>query len=414
MPGPVDEVRAILESFVTPEARVAATAALLAATAVFAVLVAPWLVRQGSRFVHRVVFEREEIPVAAEDVSWLVPVRAVVRSVQVAAVLLAGFALLLVWGQVALALELAAVVGALLPTLGRVLVTVLLVVSVFVGTDLLQSWLDAYAEQSAHINEHQEGIVFRVLQLVLLIAVGLAALAVWDYNLDGLLVGAGFLGIVVGMAARQTLGSLIAGFVLMFSRPFEIGDWVVVDDYEGVVTDITIVNTRLRNFDGETVVIPNDQASNSTLVNRTDRDRLRLRLEVGIDYDADLDRAESVAEETIRDIDEVRRVPAPQVVPKRFGDSAIGLELRFWIDNPSARRKWRAHATAVREIKAAFDREGIKIPYPQRELSGRAETGGFRVVDGDASGDAAGPDGEAADAVDHPSPGSDGAGADGG
>jgi small-conductance mechanosensitive channel len=380
-------VRATLESFVTPEAQVLASAVLLAGAAVFALLVAPWAVRQLGRLVDRGVFRREGVPLTAEDVQWLPAAQAAVRTVQLVALLVLGFALLIVWGYVDFALRAADAVLATLPVLGRVVVTVLLVAAAVLGTDLLESWLSEYAEGSAHLNEHQEGIVFRVLQLVLLIAAGLAALTIWEFNLDGLLVGAGFLGIVVGMAARQTLGSLIAGFVLMFSRPFEIGDWVEIEDHEGMVTDITIVNTRLRNFDGETVVIPNDRASNSTIVNRTERDRLRLRLDVGVDYGTDLEHAEAVAEETLKGLEEARRVPSPQVVPKSFGDSAVGLELRFWIDNPSARRRWRAHAEAVREIKAAFDEAGVKIPYPQRELSGREETDGLRLAR-DGLGDA--------------------------
>jgi small-conductance mechanosensitive channel len=310
----------------------------------------------------------------------------VVRALQIAGLLAATFAILLVWGLFDLASLLIAWFAGALPTLGRLTLTLVLIAGALLGTDLLESWITSYAQGTDQINEHQVGIVFRVLQVVLLIAAGLAILSVWNFDLSGLLVGAGFLGIVVGMAARQTLGSLIAGFVLMFSRPFEIGDWVEIGEAEGIVTDITIINTRLRNFDGETVVIPNDTASNSQIVNRTERDRLRLRLDVGIDYEADLERAEEIAEEALSSLEEIRRVPAPQVVPKSFGDSGIGLELRFWIDKPSARRRWRAHGSAVRAVKSAFDREGIKIPYPQRELTGREETGGFRVAsDGDGS-----------------------------
>lgn len=391
-----NQIRTTLESFVTPEARLAASAALLVVAAAFALVVVPWAVTQVTRLLQRGASRRESVPLSADDVSRFVPTSVGARVLQGITLLALGFALLLIWGYVSLALWLASAVAGLLPTLGRTVVTILLFAGALLGTDLLESRLEAYAEESDYLNEHQKGIVFRVLQLTLLIAVALATLTIWNYNLDGLLVGAGFLGIVVGMAARQTLGSLIAGFVLMFSRPFEIGDWVVIDDNDGMVTDITIINTRLRNFDGETIVIPNDQANNSTVINRTDRDRLRLRLDVGIDYEADLERAEALAEEALEGLEESRRVPAPQVIPKAFGDSAMGLELRFWIDNPSARRRWRAHAAAVRAIKAAFDDAGIDIPYPQRELSGREGFGGFRTTDeGATASDAAVDDGAA-------------------
>ncbi|MEF8831845.1 MAG: mechanosensitive ion channel family protein, partial [Halobacteriales archaeon] len=186
---------------------------------------------------------------------------------------------------------------------------------------------------------------------------------------------------VVGIAARQTLGSVLAGFVLMFSKPFEVGDWIEVDGREGIVPDITIVNTRMESFDGGYVVIPNDVVETSTVLNRTRKGRLRIRLEVGVDSSVEPGRAEEVAMVAINEVDDVMPVPRPQVVPTGFADSAIVLELRFWIDKPSARRKWRAKAAVLRSVYAAFEEVGIKIPYPQRELSGRQETGGFQVAD---------------------------------
>ncbi|PSP49566.1 mechanosensitive ion channel protein, partial [Halobacteriales archaeon QH_1_68_42] len=217
--------------------------------------------------------------------------------------------------------------------------------------------------------------------LSLFAVVGLGLLTVWGTELRGLLVGAGFLGIVVGLAARQTLGSMLAGFVLMFSRPFTIGDWVRVGDQDGIVTDITIFNTRLENFDGEFVVIPNDKVSNQAIINRSQKGLLRLRVDVGIDYADDPDHAKQVALEAISDLPEVVNAPPPQVFPKSFGDSAVVMEMRFWIDHPTPPRKWKAVSAVVTSVKEAFEAEGIKIPFPQQELSGRAETGGFRVQD---------------------------------
>jgi small-conductance mechanosensitive channel len=245
------------------------------------------------------------------------------------------------------------------------------------------------------MTEHQQEIVLRVSQLGLFTVAGLALLTVWQANLGGLLVGAGFLGIVVGFAARQTLGSLIAGFVLMFSRPFTIGDWVQIGDQEGIVTDITIFNTRLENFDGEFVIIPNDRVSDRAITNRSEKGLLRLRVDVGIDYEADPEQAREVAVDAITELNEVVDGPPPQVFPKSFGDSAVVLEMRFWIDHPTPPRKWRAISQVIQSVKTAFDDEGIKIPYPQRELSGRAETGGFRVHDQSATARSDGQDGEA-------------------
>lgn len=250
----------------------------------------------------------------------------------------------------------------------------------YVVSGITQEGIDRLSRRRETLSRHQAQVLYRLTQISVYVVAGATILGVWDIDLTGLLVGAGFLGIVVGMAARQTLGSLLAGFMLMFARPFEIGDWVIIEEEEGIVTDISIVNTRIQTFDGEYVMIPNDTVGGSTIVNRSRKGRLRLEVDIGVDYDADVERAADLAKEAMRDQDDVLAVPSPQVVSKEFGDSAIVLGLRFWIDKPSARRKWRAKTAVINRVKEAFDNEGVKIPYPQRELSGRAETNGFQVA----------------------------------
>ena len=128
-------------------------------------------------------------------------------------------------------------------------------------------------------------------------------------------------------------------------------------------------------------MIPNDVIASGTVTNRSKRGRLRLEVEVGVDYGTDVDRAAALAKAAIDEVDEAMTAPAPRVVGKSFGDSAVVLGVRFWIDTPSARRYWNARTAAISVIKETFEDEDIKIPYPQRELTGRPEAGGFRVTD---------------------------------
>jgi small-conductance mechanosensitive channel len=356
--------REFFEGFVTTEARIAVTVAVLIVSLAVATVIVPRVLFRGGRWLRR-QFELDETLVS-------LPLGPIVRTVQSAIVVLAGLAVLVIWGYLGLAADIVALLAAAVPIAVRLLLTVGLLAAGVVGTRVLEARVESYVAATDHINQHQESVTFRVLQLSVFTAVGLAALSLWNVNLSGLLVGAGFLGIVVGMAARQTLGSLFAGFVLMFSRPFEIGDWVRIKDQEGTVTDITIINTRIQSLDGETIVIPNDNVSNSTVINYTDHNRLRLRVEVGVDYGADLDRARDIARETIADLDRVRPSPRPQVVPTAFGDSAVVLEARFWIDQPNAFRRAQVTAEVVEAIKTAYDEAEIAIPFPQRTIGRRA------------------------------------------
>jgi small-conductance mechanosensitive channel len=219
--------------------------------------------------------------------------------------------------------------------------------------------------------DHRREVASHVVQVGVYALAALVALAVWEVDVGNLLVGAGFLGVVVGLAARQTLGAVLAGFVLLFSRPFEVGDWVRLGDSEGVVTDVTVFTTQLRTADGEYVMIPNDRVTSETVTNRSREGRLRLSVEVGVDYDADPGEAAAVAQRAAAGVETVLADPEPRVVRRGFGDSAVVLEVRFWIDEPSAERKWAARTAVVDAVKAAFDREGIAIPFPQRTLDAR-------------------------------------------
>ncbi len=374
----------MFEGVQTLEARIALTAAILVLGAVAVKFVSPALVRWLRAGLDRSL-ENESMRGFAEGLDryapWWLSIRLLIRILQVAVVSISTVLLLLLWGQLDLVIALLGLATVSMPTVAQFAITLAVFLVAYISIDVVGRWLTGVTERSEQFSRHQEEVAYRVLQIVVLTGAGLVVLSLWGADLGGLLIGAGFLGIVAGMAAQQTLGSLIAGFVLMFSRPFEIGDWVEIGDEEGIVTEITIVNTRLENFDGEFVVLPNDVVGNETIINRSMKGRLRIRVEVGIDYEADPDEAQEVAVEALKEVDEILAVPRPQAVTSRLADSAVVLELRFWIDKPSARRRAYATSAAIRAVKDAFDEAGIKIPFPQRELMGREESSGFRVID---------------------------------
>ncbi|MFA9416772.1 mechanosensitive ion channel family protein [Natrinema sp. HArc-T2] len=286
-----------------------------------------------------------------------------------------------VWGRTDEVQQLSTNLGLASDDVARAIVSFLLLVVTVIVTRFVSRVIEEVFNSSSAVTAHQRKVTHRLSQVLIWTGSLVVVLGIWIEDLGSLLVGAGFLGIVLGMAARQTLGTVLAGFVLMFARPFEIGDWIEVEGDEGVVTDISIVNTQVRSFDGEYVMIPNDVIASGTVTNRSKRGRLRLEVEVGVDYETDIDRAVDLAKTAIDDVDEALATPAPRVVGKSFGDSAVVFGVRFWIDNPSARRYWNARTAAISAIKETFEAEGIKIPYPQRELTGRPEAGGFRVAD---------------------------------
>ena len=284
------------------------------------------------------------------------------------------------WGATGTALSIVGVLEFGIDVGIRILLTVLIAVTAYTLTRILKRLLLGANNSANRItSEHQRRVSFYISQVAVYISAVFGLLSLWGVQLGDLLLGAGVLGIVLGFAAQETLGSILAGFILMLSKPFAVGDWVRIGEHEGFVTEITINNVRLRNLDGEHVVLPNEAVNNRTIINRSLEGKLRLRIQVGIDYDADPSHAENIALDAISELDNIMNQPEPQVLPVQFDDSAIILELRFWVDSPTPQKKWRAIRNVIHNIKCVFHNEGIKIPFPQRELSGRSETGGFQI-----------------------------------
>lgn len=289
-----------------------------------------------------------------------------------------GVTLLATWGMVDTAVTVLSVTWRSLPFAGQLTVTLVVLAVAYVAADSVESGVREFGDGTERITPHQEEVMLRVGHLGIMLVVAAGLFTLWGFDLSGLLVGAGALSIVVGLAARKTLGSAFAGFVLMFSRPFTVGDWVELGEHEGVVTHLTIMHTKLREFDGKQVIIPNDVVGERSIRNLSYQDVLRLQTEVGVAYDADPAHAEQVALDAIAGIDGVLEGPPPQASATAFGDSAVRLTLLYWIDDPNPLDARRAREAVVHSVKQRFESEGIGMPFPHRTLSGQVDTG--RVV----------------------------------
>ena len=272
-------------------------------------------------------------------------------------------------------------------TIVAAVLSVAVLAAAFSLTRVTKNSIRRLSQQRGTITNHQQEVAHHIVQILVFGLAGLVVFGIWGVNPSDLLLGAGVATVMVGLAARQTLGAVLAGFVVLFSRPFELGDWVQIGDNEGVVTDISIVNTQLRTFDEEYVMIPNDIVTDTEVVNRSRKGRLRLETDVGVDYSTDLEHAMEIAAEAMAGTETPMERPDPHVVLAEFGSSSVVLRLRYFIDNPSARKMWKARTEVISAVKGAFTAEGIKIPFPQRELMGREEAGGL-AVSGVSAGDA--------------------------
>jgi small conductance mechanosensitive channel len=186
------------------------------------------------------------------------------------------------------------------------------------------------------------------------------------FEVGSVLAGLGIVGIAIGFASQDLLANLIAGFTILWDRPFRIGDVVTIAGTQGSVTEIGLRSTRLRTPDVRDVILPNKDVINSTIINNTSTPQLRIDLTIGVGYREDLQRVREVLLAAVEDTPGVAREPAPQVVVVALGDSAVEVELRFFIRDARVERNLRAEL--LEKAKVALDEAGIEIPYPQRVI----------------------------------------------
>ncbi len=215
-----------------------------------------------------------------------------------------------------------------------------------------------------------------VLGIVIVLATLLLVLQLdYDVQIPGLIAGSGIVALAIGLAAQDLLGNLIAGFTLHFGRPFQVGDWLLLDHQHVQVTEINWRSTRFRTPDDVQLDVPNAHIVKQTITNYSGHRRAGsvgerrphgLRLEVGVEYSAPPNRVRDVLAGAAAAAPGILAQPAPEVFVKGFGDSAVTYEVRYWIDDHA---RHNPIADAVRtNIWYALRRECLSIPFPVRTV----------------------------------------------
>lgn len=187
---------------------------------------------------------------------------------------------------------------------------------------------------------------------------------------SGLLLAGGVAGIVIGFASQNIVGNLVSGFFLMIERPIKIGDQVDVNGISGYVSDIRVISTLVRTYDGLLVRIPNEQVFTTNITNLVGHPVRRFEYTVGIRYSDDADAAIRIIKDLIDKEPFALQNPAPSVFVNDLGDSSVNISVRIW----SPVSEWFGLKTRLLwVIKKTLEENGIEVPFPQRVLHFEAE-----------------------------------------
>lgn len=156
-----------------------------------------------------------------------------------------------------------------------------------------------------------------------------------------------------------------SGVILIFFRPFEVGDTISAGGETGTVESITLFNTTLLTPDNKVILIPNNAVAAGNIVNFSKQEERRVDFVFGIGYNDDLKLAKATLQEIADADDRILKDPASFIGVGELGDSSVNFTVRVWV---KAADYWGVHFDTNEKVKLTFDEKGISMPYPQMDV----------------------------------------------
>ena len=225
------------------------------------------------------------------------------------------------------------------------------------------------ASNNAPTDREITPIIKNVLTFFVVLAGFSLLLGIWNVNITPFLASAGIIGIVLGIAAQDSLGNFFSGISLYLDKTYKLGDVIQLESGErGTVIDMSIRSTTILTRDNISITVPNSELNSNQVINESAPvRRRRIRLDVGVAYESNLQHVKEALLEIAEQEDLILETPSPVVRFQEFGDSAIVAQLQCHIEHPALRG--RARHFLIERIDERFGEEEIKIPFPQREVT---------------------------------------------
>ena len=246
------------------------------------------------------------------------------------------------------------------------LISALIVIIVGYLIAVLVSRYIRKAMQRAKMAEILAIFTSRVVKILLIISVVAIGIGFLGIDVGAALISISVVsGFVLGFAFQETLGNLAAGFMIAITKPFRVKDYVDIADQSGFINHVGTSITTLTTLDNKRVIIPNSKIWGSPIINYTALNTRMIDMRVGISYSDNMGKAIQITMNVIKAHEKVLNDPAPTVAVANLGDSSVDLLVRSWV---KTQEYWTTKWALTQQIKEAFDKEGISIPFPQRDV----------------------------------------------
>jgi small conductance mechanosensitive channel len=221
------------------------------------------------------------------------------------------------------------------------------------------------AMRRAEVDENLIGFVASLVRFGIMAFTIIAVISKLGVQTTSFVAVLGAAGLAVGLALQGSLGNFASGVMLLIFRPFKKGDYVEVAGTSGSVNEISVFTTILTTPDNKKVIVPNAQVTGSVIVNYSATGTRRVDIVAGIGYGDDIGKAKEVLQRIVSSHSAILADPAPVIEVSELGDSSVNLVVRPWVNSSDY---WRVYWDLTEAIKLEFDKEGISIPFPQRDV----------------------------------------------
>lgn len=216
-----------------------------------------------------------------------------------------------------------------------------------------------------NIDDSLKPFLKSLLYNTLLVLLILSVLSTLGIQMTSFVAIIGAAGLAVGLALQGTLQNFAGGVIILILRPFKVGDYVEGGGHAGVIKEIQIFNTVMLTPDNKKIIIPNGGLSNDSITNYSAQPTRRVDMVFGIGYDDDIKKAKDLLETIVTGDERVLKDPVHQVAVSELADSSVNFVVRPWVNTADY---WNVYFDMHEKIKLEFDKAGISIPFPQRDV----------------------------------------------
>ena len=209
------------------------------------------------------------------------------------------------------------------------------------------------------------GFLRSMVNITLKVMVYITALGMLGVEMTSFIAILGAAGLAVGLALSGTLQNFAGGVMILLFKPFKVGDFVEAQGYSGVIKEIQIFVTLLTTPDNKTVIIPNGPLATGSMINFSTQPTRRVDWVFGIAYGDNLDKAYEVLKKLIAANDKILSDPEPFMALTELADSSVNIVVRCWVNSADY---WDVFFNLNEQVYKTFEKEGLSIPFPQRDV----------------------------------------------